>query len=187
MLSMLARNWWALALRGVFAVIFGILACVSPGATITALVLVFAAYALVDGVFAIVAALRGTGGQRRWSLLIEGLLGVIAGLVAWRWPDITALAFLFLIAAWAISTGIFEIVAAIALRRELTGEWLLALSGIGSVIFGVLLVALPSAGILTLAWLIGSYALLFGILLIVLAFRLRGMGGSTGANRQRTA
>ena len=161
-----------LALWGVLAVVFGMLAFVSPGATITALVLVFAAYVLVDGIFAIVAALRGTGGERRWSLLIEGILGVVTAIVAWRWPAITALAFLFLIAAWAITTDILEIVSAIALRRELTDEWLLVLSGIGSVIFGMLLIALPLAGILTLTWLIGSYAIFFGALLIVLAFRL---------------
>lgn len=182
MLSLLARNWWVLALRGVFAVIFGILAFIWPGATVAALVLVFGAYALADGIFALVAAFRA-GEERRWALVIEGIISIIAGVVAFAWPQITALALLLLIAAWAISTGIFEIIAAIRLRREITGEWALILSGIASVIFGGLLVALPLAGLLTLAWLIGSYALFFGVLLIALAFRLRNMGGSNGSQR----
>jgi uncharacterized membrane protein HdeD (DUF308 family) len=186
MLLVLARNWWMLALRGLVAVLFGLVAIVWPGLTLTALVLLFGAYALVDGVFAVVSALRTASRQSRWwMLLIEGVIGIVIGVVTFLWPDITALALLYLIAAWAIVTGVFEILAAIRLRREITGEWLLALSGIASVLFGLLLVILPGAGALAVVWLIGIYALIFGVLLIVLAFRLRSWGRTATRRTQR--
>lgn len=147
------------------------------------LVLVFGAYALVDGVFAVVAGIRGVGGSR-WVLFIEGVLGVLAGLVALLWPGITALVLLYVIAFWAIFTGVAEVVAAIALRREIEGEWALILGGILSVIFGIILAVLPGVGLLSLVWLLGLYAILFGIALIVLAFRVRGMRGR-GSGRVR--
>ena len=176
LLSALSENWWVLLLRGLLAVLFGLIALFLPGMTLTVLVLVFGAYALVEGVFAVVAGIRGTGG-RRWVLIIEGVLGVLAGIVALVWPGITALVLLYVIAFWAIFTGIAEVVAAIALRREIAGEWALILGGVLSVIFGIILAILPGAGLLSLVWLVGLYAILFGIALIVLAFRLRGMGG----------
>jgi uncharacterized membrane protein HdeD (DUF308 family) len=183
----LARNWWAVALRGLFAVLFGFAALAWPGITLAALVALFGAYALVDGLFAIVSAVVNAGRQPRWwALLLEGLLGVAAGIAAFVWPGITALVLLYVIAAWAIVTGIFEIVAAIRLRREIRGEWLLALGGLASVLFGLSLIVFPVAGALTVVWLIGAYALVFGVLLLVLAFRLRGMRNrieSTGAAR----
>jgi uncharacterized membrane protein HdeD (DUF308 family) len=174
-LRTLGRNWWALALRGVAAILFGILAFAWPGITLFVLVLFFGAYMLVDGIFAIVAAVRAAGEEDRWwLLLIQGILGVLAGLVAIFWPGLTALALLYFIAAWAIVTGIMEIVAAIRLRREIEGEWALALSGALSVLFGVLLVVLPApAGLLSLVWLIGAYAVATGVLLLILAFRVR--------------
>src|SRR5919202_355383 len=178
MLDVLARNWWALALRGVVAILFGLAALVWPGLTLTALVLLFGADALVDGVFAVVAAIARAGRERHWwALLLEGLLGIAAGVVTLAWPGITGLVLLLFIAAWAIITGVVEIVAAIRLRREIEGEFLLGLGGALSVLFGLLLIVRPGAGALAVAWLIGIYAILFGALLLALAFRLRGLRG----------
>jgi uncharacterized membrane protein HdeD (DUF308 family) len=174
-LPVLSRNWWALALRGLAAILFGILAFAWPGITLFVLIIFFGAYMLVDGIFAIVAAVRAAGEQARWWLmLLEGILGVVVGLVTFFWPGLTALALLYLIAAWAIVTGIMEIAAAIRLRREMVGEWALILGGALSVLFGMLLVVIPArAGLLSLTWLIGAYAVVFGVLLVVLAFRVR--------------
>ena len=139
-------NWWALVIRGVAAIIFGILAFVWPGITITALVLVFGAYAIVDGIFAIIAGVRAPKSLSRWwLLLIEGIVSVAAGIVAFLMPGITALFLLVMIACWAIVTGVIEIIAAIQLRKEITGEWLMVLSGIASVVFGGLLLYDPAA------------------------------------------
>ena len=147
MVIVLARNWWALVLRGLFAVLFGIMALAWPGITLGALVLLYGAYALADGVFAIAAVMAGrTGGRPWWSLLVEGLVGIAVGIMTFAWPGITALVLLYLIAAWAVVTGIFEIVAAIRLREEIRGEWLLALSGILSILFGLALVDLARRG-----------------------------------------
>lgn len=180
LLPVLSRNWWALALRGLAAILFGILAFAWPGITLFVLVIFFGAYLLVDGIFAIVAAVRAAGEEARWwLLLIEGVLGVVAGLVAFFWPGLTALALLYLVAAWAIVTGIMEIVGAIRLRQEIVGEWALILSGVLSFIFGVLLVVIPArAGLLSLTWLIGIYAIAFGVIMLVLAFRVRGLARS---------
>lgn len=181
MLDILARNWWALALRGVVAVLFGLAALIWPGLTLTALVLLFGAYSLVDGIFAVVSAFARAGRERGWwAFLVEGLLGIAAGIVTLLWPGITGLVLLLFIAAWAIVTGVVEIVAAIRLRREIEGEFLLGLSGVLSVIFGLILIARPGAGAVAVAWLIGAYALLFGALLLALAFRLRGLRGRGG-------
>jgi uncharacterized membrane protein HdeD (DUF308 family) len=179
-LPLLSRNWWALALRGLAAILFGILAFAWPGITLFVLIVFFGAYMLVDGIFAIVAAVRAAGDGARWGLmLIEGVLGVAVGLVAFFWPGLTALALLYLIAAWAIVTGIMEIAAAIRLRREMVGEWALILGGALSVLFGVLLVVIPArAGLLSLTWLIGAYAVTFGVLQVVLAFRVRSAPSS---------
>ena len=170
----LARNWGAIAVRGVVAIIFGILCFVVPGITLRVLVLLFGAYALVDGVFDIIAAVRRrTGDEPWWALLLEGIVGIAAGLVAFLMPRLTALALVYLIAAWAIVTGVLEIVAAVRLRREITNEWWLAFSGVLSVVFGVLIMAAPAAGALVLVLWIGAYAVVFGVSLLALAFRLR--------------
>ncbi len=174
-MNVLARNWWTLALRGLLAILFGLAAFAWPGITLAVLVLLFGAYALVDGVFAIVAAVRTA--ERRghwWVLLLEGLAGITAGILTFLWPGITAFVLLYLIAAWAIVTGVLEIIAAVRLRREIEGEWLLALSGVASVVFGLLLAVFPGAGALAVVWIIGAYALVFGLLLVALGFRLRG-------------
>lgn len=172
----LAQNWWTLALRGLAAVIFGILAYIWPDVTFTVLVLLFGAYALWDGVFALIGAFR-TQGERRWMLVLEGLVGIAAGLVTFFWPGAATLAILTIIAAWAIITGIFEIIAAIRLREEIEGEWFLLLSGLLSVLFGIALAIWPAAGLVAVTWMIGAYAIIFGILLIGLGFRLRNWSG----------
>ncbi len=176
MMMTLAQNWWALALRGLCAVIFGILAFLWPGVTLGALILLYGAFAMVDGVFSILAAIfkSDESGTPWWALVLVGLLGIAAAIVTFAWPGITALFLLYLIAFWAIIKGIFEIIAAIRLRKEIEGEWWLALSGLLSVIFGVLLIAQPGTGAVAVVWLIGTYALIYGVSLIVLAFKLKG-------------
>lgn len=169
MLAEAARNWWTFLFRGIVAVLFAVMAFLWPGLTLAALVLVWGAFAFVDGVFAIVAGAK----SRWWSILVFGLFGVAAGLIALFLPGITALALLMIVAAWAIVRGVLEIVAAVRLRREISGEWLLILAGVASVAFGILMMLFPGAGALALIWLIGLQALVAGILLFGLAFRLR--------------
>ena len=172
--ELLTRNWWLLALRGLVAILFGILAFILPGITLVSLVWLFGAYAVANGILAFVLAFKAPKGQRRiGSLIFAGIISIIAGVLAFVLPGITALSLLMLIAAWAIVTGIAEIVAAVRLRKEITGEWLLVVAGIASLIFGVIIVIVPSAGALALVWWIGAYAVAFGILLMVVAFRMR--------------
>lgn len=164
-------RWWLLALRGVASILLGIAAFVWPGITLFVLVILFGAYLLVDGVLAVVAGAMG----RSWLLVLEGAAGVIVGILTLVWPGITAVVLLFLTAAWAIVTGVAELVAAYRLRRMVRNEWLLILLGVASIIFGILLVIRPDAGLLTLVYLIGAYCLLFGVLLVALALRLRSI------------
>jgi uncharacterized membrane protein HdeD (DUF308 family) len=176
MLAMLARHWWVVALRGVFAIIFGVLALIWPGLTLFVLIAMFGAYALVDGIFAVIAGIASYGrNERWWAVLLEGIAGIILGVLTFLWPGTTALVLVYFIAAWALITGVFEIAAAIRLRKEIEGEWMMILSGILSIIFGVFLVAAPGAGALGLTLVIGAYAIVFGILFIILAFRLRSL------------
>lgn len=184
----LARNWWAVALRGAAAIIFGILTLILPGVTLAVLVLLFGGYALVDGVFNVIAAVRARGGDRPWWVLVlEGIVSIGAGIVTFVLPGLTAVVLLYVIAAWAIITGVLEIVAAIRLRKRITGEWWLGLSGALSIVFGVLLMIAPAAGALALVLWIGGYAVVFGALLIALAFRLRGWRGEERAAMPRAA
>jgi uncharacterized membrane protein HdeD (DUF308 family) len=141
---------------------------------------VFGAYTFVDGVFAIVSATRGQGDRPWWALVIKGVAGIAVGVIAIFWPGITALSLVLVIAAWAIASGIFEVATAIRLRKEITGEWLLALAGIGSIVFGLFLAIAPGAGALALLWIIASYAILFGALFIALGLRLRSCAHHTG-------
>jgi uncharacterized membrane protein HdeD (DUF308 family) len=172
-------HWWALALRGAIAILFGMAALPSPGITIEALIFLFGAYALVDGVFAIVGAFGGTrGGTPRWLLFVDGIAGILAGMIAFFWPGLTAVALLYLIVVWAVITGIFEIAMAIRLQNgEIRGEWAMIVGGALSVLLGVILYEVePVAGLLSLLWLIGIYAVAFGIMLLITAFRVRRRG-----------
>ena len=175
MITYAARNWWVLALRGLAAIVFGIAAWVWPGLTVTVIIILFGAYALVDGVAAIIAsaAVAGKGAERWLPLLLVGIAGIAFGLVTLIWPGLTALAVLYLIGAWAIVTGVFQIIAAFQLRRRIEGEWLLALGGLSAIVFGILVELFPGGGALAIVWAIGLFAILYGIVLIALAFRLR--------------
>jgi len=175
----LIRNWWSLVVRGIIAVLIGIVSFAWPGITLTALVFLFAGYALVDGIVNLAGGVRAIERHERWgALLFEGIVGILAALATVLWPAITALALVFIIAAWAIITGIAEIAAAIRLRQYISREWILVVAGIASVIFGVLLAAVPLAGELVIALWFGAYVLVFGILLIALGLRLRHAGGT---------
>jgi uncharacterized membrane protein HdeD (DUF308 family) len=181
--ELLARAWWLILLRGIFAVLFGVLAFAWPGITLASLVLLFGAYAFVDGVFALIGAVRGGGREPWWLLVLEGLVGIGIGALTIFAPGVTALALLFYIAIWAIATGVLEIAAAVAVRKEIEGEWLLILSGLASVAFGALLIARPGAGALAVLWLIGAYALAFGVLLVLASFKVRRLGAAVVAHR----
>lgn len=167
-------NWWALLFRGIAAVLFGLAALFWPGPTLFVLIVLYGAYALVDGAFALVAGIRAGRSQRRWVLVAEGALSVLAGLVVLVWPGISALVMLYVIAFWAIFGGVLRIVAAISLRREIENEWMMGLSGALSVVLGVILAFMPGVGLLSLVWLIGIFALGVGAALIGLAFKVRG-------------
>src|ERR687883_246312 len=170
-----APSWWVLVLRGLVAILFGLAALFWPGLILAVLIVFFGAYALVDGVLSVIAAFRSSGhGMRRPLLLIEGAIGILFGIVTLFWPGLTALALLYVVAFWAIFTGIARIVMAIMLRREIENEWSIALSGVLSVVLGIVLILLPGAGLLAYTWLIGLLALALGIALIVYAFRVRG-------------
>src|SRR5437879_2361542 len=173
----LARNWWALALRGAAAIVFGIVALFWPPAAVAALVAVFGAYALVDGILNLVGAVRaGRSGQRWGALLFEGVVSLLVGIVTLFFPGVTALALVLFVAAWSLITGVAEVVAAIKLRKMIEGEWLLALTGILSIAFGILLFVSPLIGAIAIAIWIGAYSLVFGALLIGLLLRLKSWG-----------
>jgi uncharacterized membrane protein HdeD (DUF308 family) len=173
MSAVLAKNWWALALRGLFAILFGIVALFAPGAVLVTLALFFAAYLLVDGALAIIAAIRAAQRHERWGLLLaEGVVDILVGLAAFVFPVGAVLAFVFMTAAWALLTGILLIVAAFKLDRQHGRAWM-ALSGIISVLFGIALVVAPLIGAVVLTWWFAGYAIAFGALLLVLAFKLR--------------
>ena len=173
MVHALAKNWWMLLLRGIAAIIFGVLALTWPGMTLVTLILFYGAYVLVDGVLAIVAAITGGALMPRWWLAIVGLLGIAAGVLTFLMPGLTAIVLLYFIAGWAIATGVLQIIGAIKLRKEIDNEWLLILGGILSVLFGVAMIAAPGAGALALITVIGIYAMIVGALLVALSFRLK--------------
>jgi uncharacterized membrane protein HdeD (DUF308 family) len=178
MLGLVSRNWWVFAIRGITAIVFGILAFIWPEATLTVLVFLFGAYVLVDGVALLAALVRGDAVARRnaWAVGVIGVLGIIAGIVTFAWPGLTALSLLYLVAFWAIAMGAFQVIAASALRRELDGEFWMALGGVASIVFGALLVAFPGEGLLSLVWLVGIWSVVFGISSLSLAYRLHEIG-----------
>ena len=172
--AVLARNWWVLMLRGVVAILFGVLAFASPGISLASLILLFGGYCLADGLMAAWTAFSNRKlKENGWLLLIGGLLGIGVGLLTIFQPALTGLALLFYIATWAIATGVVQVLTAIRLRQEISNEWMLILAGLASVAFGALLMARPAAGALAVLWLIASYAIVFGVLLVVLALRVR--------------
>jgi uncharacterized membrane protein HdeD (DUF308 family) len=174
MINTLSRNWWTFIGRGLFAILFGALALALPQLTLIAMVWMFGAYITVDGLFQVVSAItRREEFDRWWLILLEGIFGVVFGLITFVWPGITALVLFMMAVVWAFVTGVLEIAAAIQLRRVIENEWLLAFSGILSIILGVAMLVWPGAGVLAFAWLIGIYAIIFGITLIALGIRLK--------------
>lgn len=172
-LNTLATRWWMLVVRGIAAILFGVLAIAWPGISVLALVLFWGAYAFADGLFGMMLAAGAGAAGGRWGwLLFEGIVGIVAGVGAFVWPAMTAIALLTLIAVWAVFTGVAEIVAAVELRRVIEGEWRLALSGVLSIAFGTCMLIFPRAGALAVVTIIAIYAIVFGCLLVALGMRL---------------
>jgi uncharacterized membrane protein HdeD (DUF308 family) len=174
LLHSLARHWWVLALRGVAAIVFGILAFAWPGITVVSLVILYGAYALVDGAFSIYAAIVGGTPAPRWWLAVVGVIGILAGLIAFANPVLVGIYLLLFIGIWAIVSGVMEIIGAIRLRKEIDNEWLLILHGVLTVLFGIVMVVEPLTAALALIWVIGAYAIAAGVIMIALAFKLKG-------------
>jgi uncharacterized membrane protein HdeD (DUF308 family) len=180
MLTLLSKHWWVFLVRGLAAILFGVLALARPGMALATLVIFFGAWALVSGLFAIFGAFAARKANRDWwVLLLQGLLGVAVGLLTFWAPGITAIALLWYIAFWAIFTGIIEIVTALRLRKEIRGEGWIMLAGTASVVFGVLLLVYPGAGALAVLTLIAAYAIVFGVILVIASLKLKGLQGKT--------
>jgi uncharacterized membrane protein HdeD (DUF308 family) len=168
------RLWGGLFLRGVVAILFGIIAFARPGATATALVYLFGAYVFIDGIFALVASVKVAQAEGRWfPMMLVGLAGIIIGVLAFVHPAVTAVGLVYYVAIWAIVTGVLEFVGSFRLRDVVQGEWMLAVAGLLSIAFGIMVAARPGVGMLSLIWIIGAYAIIFGALELGLAFRLR--------------
>ena len=175
------RNWWFVALRGLVAVVFGVLTILRPGVTLAVLILLFGGFAVVNGVFTIVTAVANRHGESHWgALVVSGVLSIAFGVAALLMPGVTGVVLLYIIAGWAILTGVSEIVTAVRLRKVIAGEWMLVIAGVVSIVFGCLLVVFPGAGALAVTLWIGVYAAMVGILLIALALRLRSWGQTHG-------
>jgi uncharacterized membrane protein HdeD (DUF308 family) len=173
LLNVLSRNWWLVLLRGIAAIAFGLLAFAWPGLTLLALVVLYGIFALSDGLLALFAAISGSAAVSRWWLLAVGIAGIAAGVITLLWPGLTAVLLIMFIGGWAIVVGISEIAGAIELRKEIDNEWLLIATGLLSVLFGVVVILAPGAGAVALAWVIGSYSIVAGVLLVALSLRLR--------------
>lgn len=173
LLNAMSRYWWLILLRGIAAIVFGVLAFIWPGITLVTLILFWGAFMLIDGVLALANAIMGGGMGSRWWLALVGVAGVAAGVMTFLWPGVTALVLLWFMASWAIVLGIFQIIGAIQLRKEIDNEWTLILSGVVSVLFGVILFVAPGAGALGLIWVIATYAIIFGVLMIMAALKLK--------------
>lgn len=179
-MSALVQNWWVLVVRGALAVLFGVLAYAWPGATIASFVFLFGAYTLVDGVASLAAAFRPAPGESRGWLAVAGILGVLAAIVVFAMPVASAAILFYVVALWAVASGIADVIGAISLRKVVTGEWMLALSGVLSILLGVYMFARPVAGLLGLVWAISLYAIAAGIALILAGFRVRSWSTSDG-------
>ena len=176
LLGILGRNWWVMLLRGIAAIVFGVIAVAWPGPTVFVLIILFGAYTLVDGIIEIWSGIQSRNEHDRWWVeILIGLAGVVAGILVMTWPGVSALALMYVIAAWMVVTGVLQIVYAIRLRKEISNEWLLGLSGLLSLLLGVYFFAFPGKGAISLVWVIGIYAIMFGILLIVFSFRVKGL------------
>ena len=171
----LSWNWGALVVRGGLAILFGLIAFIMPGITLKMLIALFAGYAFVDGVFALIAATRRQHGRPWWALVIMGLAGIGAAMIALFMPGLTALTLLFVIAGWAIASGVLEVVAAVRLRKQIEGEWILGLIGVLSIAFGVWMWLRPGEGALAVVFTIGAYAIMVGAMLVGLGLKLRGL------------
>ena len=178
MIEAISSKWWLFLLRGIAAVLVAIVAFVQPGAALIAMVLVLGFYSFVAGALAIAAAITGVGGDRWWALLLEGVVGVVISLLIWSWPIASALGFVYFVASWLILTGVLQIAAGVRLRDFIDNEWIYILSGIISVAFGVWVFRSPSQGAVATAFLFGWYFMLFGLMQIAVAFRLRSLGGA---------
>jgi uncharacterized membrane protein HdeD (DUF308 family) len=175
--ALLTQNWWAVAVRGVLGILFGLIALIMPGAAMLSLVLLFSAYIIADGFLAIVSAVRAARRHERWGwLTFEGLVNIVAGVVLVVWPGLTVLAYVLMVAAWSIVSGAFMVAAAFRLDRK-HGRWWLAFGGAASVVLGVLIILAPMVGAVVLTWWIGAYALVFGVTLLALSFKLRARRG----------
>jgi uncharacterized membrane protein HdeD (DUF308 family) len=184
MTSIFGRTWWGFVLRGLLSILFGIAVFVWPGASLLALIALFGAFFFVDGVLALVNAFRVRAGHERWwALLLEGLVGIAIGLITLFMPGPTTVVLLYLIAAWAIVTGIFQIIGAIRFADVIDNEWLLALGGLASIVFGVLMAIWPAAGATAVLWVIAAYAIVFGILMVIAGLRARSTTDITTAPR----
>jgi uncharacterized membrane protein HdeD (DUF308 family) len=186
--KLLSLSWWVLLLRGVVSILFGIAAYMWPGMTLVTLVSLFGAFAFVDGCFSVFHAVSGRKEDERWwVLLLEGLLGIAFGLIAFQAPEITATVLILYIGFWAMATGVLRIILAVRLRKEIGGEWWMALAGLTSIVFGLLMVARPGAGALAALWIVATWAIVGGVFLVLLAFKVKALGGRVDELKQRLA
>ena len=187
MLSKLMLSyWWVLLLRGVLAILFGIAAYAWPGMTLVTLLTLFGAFALVDGIFNVFHAFSGRKEDERWwVLLLEGLLGIAIGVITFQAPELTATVLILYIGFWAMATGVLRIILAVRLRKEIEGEWWMALAGLAGIVFGVFMVARPGAGALAVLWLVAIWAIVGGVCLVIFSFKVKGLGGKLDEVRQR--
>ena len=189
MLSKLMLSyWWVLLLRGVIAILFGIAAYAWPGMTLVTLLTLFGAFALVDGIFNVFHAFSGRKEDERWwVLLLEGLLGIAIGVITFQAPEVTATVLILYIGFWAMATGVLRIILAVRLRKEIEGEWWMALAGLAGIVFGVFMVARPGAGALAVLWLVAIWAIVGGVCLVIFSFKVKALGGKLDEVRQRLA
>jgi uncharacterized membrane protein HdeD (DUF308 family) len=186
--KLMLGHWWVLLLRGVLAILFGIAAYAWPGMTLVTLLTLFGAFALVDGIFNVFHAISGRKEDERWwVLLLEGLLGIVIGVITFQAPELTATVLILYIGFWAMATGVLRIILAVRLRKEIEGEWWMALAGLAGIVFGVFMVARPGAGALAVLWLVAIWAIVGGVCLVIFSFKVKALGGKLDGVRQKLA